>query len=116
MGRSRAAPWKGTERTWAWLIQVEEEGRRGEGREHARAVGSDAAADEDVPGAKEDPRRGVERGVEWHHRTGRSRTDPPRRPRAAIPERNREPTDGNHRSPGALLRQCGERSKPHPRR
>lgn len=67
MGRSRAAPWKGTERTWAWLIQVgddEEEGRRGEGREHARAVGSDAAADEDVPGAKEDPRRGVERGVD----------------------------------------------------
>ena len=36
----------------AWWIQVgdEEEGRRGEGREHARPVGSGAAeADEDVP-------------------------------------------------------------------
>ena len=54
--------------------------------------------------------------VERHVRAGRSRTDSARRPRAAIPERNRGRTDGNHRSQGALLRHCGERSKPHPRR
>ena len=47
---------------------------------------------------------------------GRSRTDSARRSRAAIPESNRGPTDGNHRSQGALLRHYGERSKPHPRR
>ena len=36
--------------------------------------------------------------------------------RAAIPDRNRGRTDGNHRSQGALLRHRGERSKPHSRR
>ena len=33
-----------------------------------------------------------------------------------IPERNRRRANGNHRSQGALLRHCGERSKPHPGR
>src|SRR5947199_5705440 len=43
----------------------EEEGGGGEGRDHARPVGGDAAAsDEHVPGGKEDRRRGVERGVD----------------------------------------------------
>src|SRR5438445_13242506 len=43
----------------------EEEGGGGEGRDHARPVGGDAtASDEDVPGAEEDRRRAVERGVD----------------------------------------------------
>ncbi len=44
---------------------------------------------------------------------GRSRTDPSRRPRAAIPEGNRGRTDSDHRSQGALLRHKRERSEPH---
>ena len=44
------------------------------------------------------------------------RSDPSRRPRAAIPEGNRGRTDSNHRSQGALFRHSNERPKPNARR
>ena len=69
---------------------------------------------DDVAAAMADvgPRGAIER----HGRSGRSRTDPSRRTRSAIPECNRGRTDGNHRSQGALLRHSSERPKPHARR
>src|SRR5262249_48280558 len=61
-------------------------------------------------------RRGPRQAALRHVRSGRSRIDPARRPRAAIPESNRGRTNGSHRSQGALLWHRGQRSKPHPRR
>src|SRR5271166_1566491 len=42
--------------------------------------------------------------VEQHDRPGWSRTDPSRRTGSAIPECNKGPTDGNHRSQSPVLR------------
>ena len=42
--------------------------------------------------------------VEQHDRAGWSRTDPSRRACSAIPECNRGPTDGNHRSQSPVFR------------
>ena len=55
----------------------EEEGGGGEGGDHARPVGGDAAAaDEHVPGAEEDRRRAVQRGVDLG-KPGRPAACPP---------------------------------------